>query len=192
VENHISRSDEIPEVVALPAGAYMIEARSERDGYVRVPVVIKASGRLSIWMWQNRRHTDTCKPVIAWRVQAIRNFSILRKTCMYTEARSEFDASYNARVVKIRTAAAIALKELDELRLGGHITGETLDTEVARIAREKLHPYGCDLVVYRSDDGITRFLIEVQSTGKRYDLIKSFFHRDEAAKDFGNKIARHR
>jgi hypothetical protein len=68
---------------------------------------------------------------------------------MNTEARSEFDASYNARVGKIRTAAAIALKELDQLRLGGHITGETLDTEVARIAQEKLHPYRCDLVVHR-------------------------------------------
>jgi len=45
VENHISRSDEIPEVVALPAGAYMVEARSETDGYVRVPVVIKAGQR---------------------------------------------------------------------------------------------------------------------------------------------------
>lgn len=45
VENHISRSDEIPEVVALPAGSYMVEARSERDGYVRVPVVIKAGQR---------------------------------------------------------------------------------------------------------------------------------------------------
>ena len=59
------------------------------------------------------------------------------------------------------------------------MTGETLDTEVARIAREKLHPYGCDLVVHRMVDGITRFLIEVQSTGRRYDLIKSFFHREE-------------
>jgi hypothetical protein len=45
VENNISRSDEIPEVVALPAGAYMIEARSERDGYVRVHFVIKAGRR---------------------------------------------------------------------------------------------------------------------------------------------------
>ena len=45
VENHISRSDEIPELVALPAGAYIIEARSERDGYVRVPVVVKAGQR---------------------------------------------------------------------------------------------------------------------------------------------------
>src|SRR5213596_1173624 len=152
----------------------------------------QASGRLSIWMWQNRRHTNTYRPLIAWRVQAIRNFSILRKTCMNTEARSEFDASYNARVGKIRTAAAIALKELDQLRSDGLMTQEALHAEVARIAREKLHPYGCDLVVHRLDDGIMRFLIEVQSTGRRYDLIKSFFHRDEDAKDFGNKIARHR
>jgi hypothetical protein len=30
VENHISRSDEIPEIVILPVGSYVIEARSER------------------------------------------------------------------------------------------------------------------------------------------------------------------
>ena len=47
IDNHISRSDEIPEVVALPAGAYIVEARSEKDGYVRVPVVIKA-GQLTV------------------------------------------------------------------------------------------------------------------------------------------------
>jgi hypothetical protein len=47
VENHISRSDEIPEVVTLPVGSYLIEARSERDGYVRVRVVIKA-GRQTV------------------------------------------------------------------------------------------------------------------------------------------------
>jgi hypothetical protein len=47
VENHISRSDEIPEVVILPMGTYEIEARSERDGYVSVRVVIKA-GRQTI------------------------------------------------------------------------------------------------------------------------------------------------
>lgn len=111
---------------------------------------------------------------------------------MTTEARNEFEASYNARVGKIRAAAALALKELDQLRSGEHMAGETLDIEVERIAREKLHPYGCDLVVYRSDDGITRFLVEVQSTGRRYDLIKSFFHHDETAKDFGNKKARYR
>jgi len=58
------------------------------------------------------------------------------------------------------------------------MTREALDTEVRRIAREKLHAHGCDLVVHRMADGLTRFLIEVRSTGKRYDLIKSFFHRD--------------
>ena len=47
VENHMSNSDEIPEVVALPVGSYVIEARSETDGYVRVRVVIKA-GRETI------------------------------------------------------------------------------------------------------------------------------------------------
>ena len=47
VENHISRSDEIPEVVTIPVGSYVIEARSETDGYVRVGVVIKA-GRQTI------------------------------------------------------------------------------------------------------------------------------------------------
>jgi hypothetical protein len=58
---------------------------------------------------------------------------------------------------------------------------ETFDAEVARIAQEKLRPHGCDLVVHRMDDGVTRFLIKVQSTGKQYDLIKSFFHRDEGS-----------
>jgi hypothetical protein len=111
---------------------------------------------------------------------------------MNTEARSKFDASYNDRVGKIRGAAAIALKELRSVAFKRTMTRETLDTEVGRIAQEKRHPYGCDLVVHRSDDGITRFLIEVQSTGRRYDLIKSFFHRDENDKDFGNKISRHR
>src|SRR6266436_10218753 len=98
---------------------------------------------------------------------------------MNSEARSEFDAEYDDRVQKIRKAAAIALKELDQLRSGGPMTQEALDAEVARIAKEKLQPHGCDLVVWRMDDGVTRFLIEVQSTGRRYDLIKSFFHRDE-------------
>jgi hypothetical protein len=41
VENHMSNSDEAPEIVTLPMGSYVIEARSERDGYVRVRVVIK-------------------------------------------------------------------------------------------------------------------------------------------------------
>jgi hypothetical protein len=100
-----------------------------------------------------------------------------------------FDGKYDDRLQKIHKAAAIALKELDQLRSGGPMTQEALDAEVARIAREKLQPYGCDLAVLRMTNGVTRFLIKVQSTGRRYDLIKSFFHRDEAAKDFWNKNA---
>ena len=99
---------------------------------------------------------------------------------MNYEARNEFDAEYDDRVRKIRKAAAIALKELDQLRSGGPITQEALHGEVARIAQEKLQPHGCDLVVHRMDDGVTRFLIKVQSTGRGYDLIKSVFHRDHA------------
>jgi len=52
---------------------------------------------------------------------------------------NEFEANYNARVAKIRKAAAIALKELDRLRSSGFVTQEVLDGEVTRIAQEKLH-----------------------------------------------------
>jgi hypothetical protein len=61
------------------------------------------------------------------------------------------------------------------------VTQEAFDAEIARIAQEKLHAHGCDLVVQRTDDGIARFLIKVQSTGRKYDLIKSFFHRDDGS-----------
>src|SRR6266478_3950439 len=45
VENHMSRSDEIPDTVRLPTGSYIVEARSANDGYVRVRVIIKPSRR---------------------------------------------------------------------------------------------------------------------------------------------------
>jgi hypothetical protein len=94
---------------------------------------------------------------------------------MNSEARNEFDVKYEGRVQKIRDAAAVAIKQLDRLR-SGPIAQQALDAQVARIAQENLHRYGCDLIVHRTADGATRFLIEVQSTGRRYDLIKSFFH----------------
>src|SRR5205807_456041 len=47
VENHMSRSDEIPELVTLPLGSYTVEARSGNSGYMRVPVQIKP-GRQTI------------------------------------------------------------------------------------------------------------------------------------------------
>jgi len=83
---------------------------------------------------------------------------------MNSEARNEFDARYNDRVQKIAKRAAAAIRQLDQLRSAGPMPREALDAEVARIAQEKLHPYGCVLVVHRTDDGITRFLIKVQST----------------------------
>ncbi len=47
VENHISRSDESPELVALPAGSYLVIARSDRQGDVGIRVAIKA-GQLTV------------------------------------------------------------------------------------------------------------------------------------------------
>jgi hypothetical protein len=47
VENRVSSSDQIPEAVTLPAGSYVVEARSATDVYLRVPIVIKA-GRQTI------------------------------------------------------------------------------------------------------------------------------------------------
>jgi hypothetical protein len=105
----------------------------------------------------------------------------MSKDLTISEAINEFDAKYDDRVRKIREAAAAAIKELSLYRSVGPVTQEALDAEVARIAKEKLQPYGCDLVVCRMDDGLTRFLIQVQSTGRRYDLIKSFFHRDHGS-----------
>ena len=45
VKSHFTY-DEIPEVLmALPVGSYIVVARSEKDGYIRLPVVIKAGRR---------------------------------------------------------------------------------------------------------------------------------------------------
>ena len=100
---------------------------------------------------------------------------------MSSEAGNEFDAEYDDRVRKIRAAAADVIRQLGELRSAGPVPREALDAAVARIAQEKLHPHGYDLVVCRMDDGVSRFLIKIQSTGRRYDLIKSFFHRDDGS-----------
>jgi hypothetical protein len=48
IENHLSRSDEIPAVVALPIGYYMVEARSSSKGYIRVRVAIKTGQRTTL------------------------------------------------------------------------------------------------------------------------------------------------
>jgi hypothetical protein len=98
---------------------------------------------------------------------------------MASELKNDFDRKYEERVLKIREAATAAIKELDKLRSAGSIARAAFDAEVARIAKEKLHPHGCDLVIHRTADGVAYLLITVQSTGRRYDLIKSFPHRDD-------------
>ena len=45
VTSQQSTDEEIPEVVALPVGSYMVVARSEKDGHIRLPVAIKAGQR---------------------------------------------------------------------------------------------------------------------------------------------------
>jgi hypothetical protein len=97
---------------------------------------------------------------------------------MSSKANQEWERKYQNRFRKIREAAAAAIRELNLLRSAGPVSEETLETEVARIAQEKLRPVGCDLVLHRTN-GVTRFLIKVQKTGRRYDLIKSFFHRED-------------
>lgn len=48
VENHLSATDETPDTVSLPIGSYIVEARSENDGYVRIPITIKKGQRTSL------------------------------------------------------------------------------------------------------------------------------------------------
>jgi hypothetical protein len=100
---------------------------------------------------------------------------------MTSEASKELEATYEDRLRGIRGAAAAAIRELSVFRSAGPVTQEALDAEVARIAQEKLRPFGCDLIVHRMDNGITRFSIEVRNTGRRYDLIRSFFHHDDGS-----------
>jgi hypothetical protein len=56
VGNHISRTDEIPEIVALPVGSYTVVARAEKYGSVRVPVAIKKGQRtiLDLDLWETK------------------------------------------------------------------------------------------------------------------------------------------
>ena len=56
VGNHISRRDEIPEIVALPVGFYTVVARAEKAGYIRVPVVINEGQQtiLDLDVWESK------------------------------------------------------------------------------------------------------------------------------------------
>jgi|HubBroStandDraft_6_1064221.scaffolds.fasta_scaffold1592789_1 hypothetical protein len=57
VANHVSDSDETPDLVSLPVGPYLIEAQSEQEGLLRVHVLIRA-GALTALNLEGER-TDT-------------------------------------------------------------------------------------------------------------------------------------
>jgi hypothetical protein len=42
VANRVSDNDEAPDIVALPVGSYLVEARSAEEGFLRVHIVIRA------------------------------------------------------------------------------------------------------------------------------------------------------
>jgi len=56
VKNHRFADDEVPELVALPVGTYTVVARSERDGYGHVLVVIKEGQQatLDLDLWETK------------------------------------------------------------------------------------------------------------------------------------------
>lgn len=57
VENHVTESDESPELVTLPVGNYYVMAHSELDGMVKVPVLIKG-GQTTVVNLERGRMSD--------------------------------------------------------------------------------------------------------------------------------------
>jgi len=72
VENHMSRSDEIPDFVRLPTGSYIVEARSANNGYVRVRVVIKPSRQTVLDLDDEFKSSRVLWPKRSWN-KAARN-----------------------------------------------------------------------------------------------------------------------
>jgi hypothetical protein len=98
---------------------------------------------------------------------------------MNSEARNEFDAEYDGRVRKMREAAALVLKELDQQLSAGPVGQRALDVEVARIAEKKLPPQGYDLDVQRRRDDLAHLLIKIRRGEAGYDLVKKFLLENE-------------
>jgi hypothetical protein len=48
VINQPPADEDIPDVMALPVGTYTVVGRSEKGGYIRLPVVIKAGERTTV------------------------------------------------------------------------------------------------------------------------------------------------
>jgi hypothetical protein len=58
VENHMSLSDESPELVTLPTGSYLVKVRSDKHGDVDIRVAIEA-GRLTVLDLDREENTPT-------------------------------------------------------------------------------------------------------------------------------------
>jgi hypothetical protein len=56
VKNHRFAGDEVPEIVTLPVGTYVVVARSERGGYAGMRVVIKEGQQavLDLDLWETK------------------------------------------------------------------------------------------------------------------------------------------
>jgi hypothetical protein len=57
VANHVSNGDETPDLVSLPVGPSLIEAQSEKEGFLRVHILIRAGARTALNLEGER--TDT-------------------------------------------------------------------------------------------------------------------------------------
>jgi len=85
----------------------------------------------------------------------------------------------DGHILKILEAVAMALEELDLLRAARPMTPEVLDAEVARIAQERLHPHGCDLVVQHQGADSTRLSISMRPVEIGTDLVRLLLHQDD-------------
>ena len=77
-----------------------------------------------------------------------------------------FDGNYDDRLQKIREAAAAAIRQLDQLRSTGPTPRETFDARSRALRRRSCPLTDAIIVVHRMDDGVTRFLINVQIATK--------------------------
>ena len=59
VTSQYSTDEDTPEVLALPVGSYMVVARSEKEGYIRLPIAIKAGQRTVLDLDLRQEGTST-------------------------------------------------------------------------------------------------------------------------------------
>jgi hypothetical protein len=60
VENHATSIDEAPEKVELRPGTYTVWAQSDKDGYVKVPVIIRLDGMTTVHLersWLSQKNS---------------------------------------------------------------------------------------------------------------------------------------